>query len=51
MDEQRMISNVLYGITQEKYDELKAEADKIKLPAVWNGSEWVSIVSDGDDDV
>jgi len=42
--------NILYGITQEKYDDIKAGADKIKLPAVWNGTEWVSISERAEND-
>jgi hypothetical protein len=41
--------DVIYGITQEKYDQLTKEVDKIKKPAVWNGIEWVSIISDNGD--
>jgi len=41
-----MNDKIMYGISQEKYDQLKAETDKIKLPAVFNGTEWVAIDAD-----
>lgn len=40
--------NILYGISQDKYDQLLAETEKIELPAVWNGSEWISIKTEND---
>jgi hypothetical protein len=41
---QGVVTNVIYGITQENYDKLKIEADKIKKPAIWNGSKWERVV-------